>query len=142
MTWSVGKNSWEKKEEAGLLFGGEPHRLDEGQKLASVPSGARFQFLPLHPSLLTRRISLRRIIAWRDCACSGHVISVRNPDGMDALTRQLDFLIPARASTLIPEVELENSTRNFMVNLPLKLTITNDPPSEYANIPCRGREIE
>jgi len=37
-TWPVGKNSRKKKEKTGLLFGGESHRLDEGQRLASVPS--------------------------------------------------------------------------------------------------------
>jgi len=59
---------WEKfSEEEGrggfALFGGESHRLDKGQRLASVPLRARFQFLPFHPSLLTRRTSSRRIIA-------------------------------------------------------------------------------
>lgn len=83
--WGEKIFSEEKKDElcgAGLLFGGVPHRLDEGQRLAeSVSSRARFQFLPLHPSLLTRRISPRRIIAWRDCACGrACVILVRNPD--------------------------------------------------------------
>lgn len=67
--WPVGKNFWEKKEGSDLLFDGGPHRLDEGQRFASVSPCARFQFLSLHPSLLTRRISPRRIIAWHDYAC-------------------------------------------------------------------------
>lgn len=77
-TWPVGKISRKKKEGADLLFGGEPCRLDRGQRLArGIPSRARFQFLPLHPSPLTRRISPRHRIAR---LCMRHVISVRNPD--------------------------------------------------------------
>lgn len=45
------------------------------------------------------------------------------PWRVDALTRQFNFLIPASSMTLIPEIELENSTRNSVVRLPLKLTI-------------------
>lgn len=57
----LGKKKIQKEEgKVELLFGGEPHRLDEGQRgLPSVPSRAHFQFLPLHSSPLTRGISSR-----------------------------------------------------------------------------------
>lgn len=60
----LGKKNTRKKEgNVELLFGGEPHRLDEGQRLPSIPSRAHFQFVPLHSSPLTRGISSRRLVA-------------------------------------------------------------------------------
>lgn len=60
----LGKKKTRKEEgKVELLFGGEPHRLDEGQRLPSVPSRAHFQFLLLHSSPLTRGISSRRFVA-------------------------------------------------------------------------------
>lgn len=61
---SIRKKKTRKKEgNVELLFGGGPHRLDEGQRLPSIPSRAHFQFVPLHSSPLTRGISSRCLVA-------------------------------------------------------------------------------
>lgn len=125
-TWPVGKNSREKREEASLLFGGEPRRLDKSQRLArGMRSFARTFSISSAPSVSSDSSyffsSYHRIA--RLCMRRGCYFGAQ-PWRVDALTRRFDFLIPARSSTLIPEVELENGTWHFIVNPPLKFTLT------------------
>lgn len=124
VTWPVGKISRKKKEGADLLFGGEPRRLDRGQRLArGMHSFARTFSISSAPSVSSDSSyfssSYHRIA--RLCMRPARYFGAQ-PWRVDALTHRFDFLIPARSSTLIPEVELENGTRCFIVNPPLKLT--------------------
>lgn len=105
-----------------MLFGGEPYRLDKSQRLASVPSRAHFQFLPLHPSPLTRGISSRRIarLCMRRSRYFGTALT---SERLDPSFRLSHFRSIINHEFLRSKLQ---KLRNPIVNFPLKLAILSN----------------
>lgn len=141
-TWPVGKMSRKKKEGADLLFGGEPRRLDRGQRFArAMHSFARTFSISSAPSVSSDSSyffsSYHRIA--RLCMRRARYFGAQ-PWRVDALTHRFDFLIPARSSTLIPEVELETEALGVSLLIPRwSSPLRAGHRFWYANVPCRRR---